>query len=740
MKLLTARLFTAMITGLIIFNLSCSRSGKEIYVSLQGNDNNKGSLEEPLASLGKALEMSEKLLQKGHDNDIFIIFREGTYHFAESAVIDHTFSPSGDNKLVITARENEKVVWSAGKKVERWKKAEVYPDALPDKSRGKTWVAEIPECKTGDFKFKLLFKGEGKLKRAISDGFLPTLSYEDRKNVALDEVHFPGEVIKNWEHLDDIELVVRPSRPWTMNILPLESVDEEQNIAYTSILCTYPITTMSWVNANLEESIWVENAIAHLDEPGEWVLHSGPGKLYYWPEGDEPAPGIYYPLTREIIRLQGDEENEKFVRNIEIRDIVFTRGDRDTWDKDDIGLQHDWAMYDESNALVRLDGAENCTVDNCEFVNSGGVGVRLDYHCILNKIVNNHFHHLGGIGVLLAGYGAGTKNVNKQNEIINNRIHNIGEAYWHSPGMFLWQSGENRVAHNLIHDVPYSAMVISGPRPSYFAKTRPYEREISGSMRWDEIHDDIQPYKNPDEMKPYLHARKNLIEYNEIYNVVMKISDGNAIYLSGNGERNMVRNNYTHDIYSTGVHTVIRADDWSFGTVFEKNIVYNFVSGGIRIKNPNLVINNFVIGNQSGTYPWGDKKGHDAYITLQNMANDPLHATVTRNICFHTGVKEDYGNDSILFVKEFPADHPMGPALIKDCTVDTNLYWCPEDPGFCQAYLEGMRALGADASGLAVDPMFEGFEEKGFKLAASSPALKAGIQQIEFDKIGLLEE
>ncbi len=48
------------------------------------------------------------------------------------------------------------------------------------------------------------------------------------------------------------------------------------------------------------------------------------------------------------------------------------------------------------------------------------------------------------------------------------------------------------------------------------------------------------------------------------------------------------------------------------------------------------------------------------------------------------------------------------------------------------------RSQGVDSNSVVADPLFEGFEEKGFKLKSNSPAFDLGIKQIDFDKIGLI--
>ncbi len=49
----------------------------------------------------------------------------------------------------------------------------------------------------------------------------------------------------------------------------------------------------------------------------------------------------------------------------------------------------------------------------------------------------------------------------RHNDIINNHIHHFSEITWHSPGLWAWQSGHNRMAHNELHHSGYSAVLIT---------------------------------------------------------------------------------------------------------------------------------------------------------------------------------------------------------------------------------------------------------------------------------------
>ena len=155
--------------------------------------------------------------------------------------------------------------------------------------------------------------------------------------------------------------------------------------------------------------------------------------------------------------------------------LAFTCGDRYAVSDDYMSIQHDWAMIDQGHGLLRLRGAEDCRIENCRFFNSGGEAIRLDLHCQRIVVTGNELSHLGCSGILLLGYGPGTKDVNCHNEIVNNHLHHLGEIFWHSHGIILHQSSENRVAHNSIHNMPRKAICLCGVRPQFFIPEEAYK-------------------------------------------------------------------------------------------------------------------------------------------------------------------------------------------------------------------------------------------------------------------------
>ncbi len=748
------RLIITLIVAVLFF--SCNENSTTFYVAPDGNDENSGSKSSPFSSLERAKQAVSQLIADGVENeDIQVYFRGGTYFFEQSIIFNGEEFGSGNNTIVFSAYQNEKPVFSAGKIITGWQKSEGSIPNLPEAAQGNIWVTTIPDGNPNKIA-RFMGKDTISLQNAISGHM--TTAEPDEMNVSKDDFMganyddpepysrfmFSENDLRDWENISDIEVMARPHYGWVSNILPLKSIDFEKNVAYTTVPATYYITKLSGSGDDANPNLRVLNAIDHLDEPGEWVINSQENKIYFWPEEGNPGD-VYYPLTKEIIRLEGNEEEGKVIKNIIFRGITFAHGDRDTMEEGDIGIQHDWAFYNKSDALVRFADTENCIIDECRFIASGGGGVRLDKYSMNNKIINNQFKYLGGTPILLSGYGPGKKDVNRNNEIVNNWIHNGGESYLHSPALFVWQSGGNTIAHNLIHNIPYTGIVISGPRPQFFnVKWMGNRRELAGTVRWDEVKDIVNPewqrysaHANDWEvMFPYLFASDNVIEYNEIHHVMEEMDDGNAIYLSGTGWNNIVRRNYVHNNFSPHRQASLRSDDYAKDITFSENIIYRFARGGIVAKYDATITNNFIIDYVPTEMVDGETHHPLAFIFIG--AWGPIKGGIAKNnICYQSVggampfMRFAASSRLLESLEEFPQ--------ITDYDIDENLYYATGVVHSSQEQLNELQGQGVEQNSLIADPLFEGFEDKGFRLKENSPAFKLGINQIEFEKMGLLK-
>ena len=697
----------------------------DFYVATNGNDAWSGALpapnadasDGPLASLGRARDAVRALVQQGRKG-VTVLIRGGTYRLSETVVFSLADAAPEGATIAYAAYPGERPVFSSGRPVTNWRRLEEPPAELPEAARGKVWVADVSALGT----FRTLFDGDRELPRARSKGFRQTNSTPRGTKSDNRTVQFPKGAVGPYTSLADAELRIIPCFFWVMNLLPIESIDPATRTLRTTVPGTYPLGQNSMAD---RPTAWVENVLEALDEPGEWVLDTTRGLLYLWPDGERPSDGIVAPGLTELIRIEGtidyDGPTDTPVEGIVLRGLTLMHGDRLPWHgRTGWGLQHDWELFDKPTALVRLRGAERCAVEDCTFTASGHSAVRLDLHAQHNRIVGNHIHHVGGVGVLLAGYGPGTKDANKHNEVANNLIHHIGRQYWGSAAIFAWQSGENRIAHNHIHHVPYTAILATGR----IHRAPPGPAECSRTIRRHEVPDDFAglPWAR---REPFLHARRNLIAHNDIHDAMETLGDGNCIYVSGAGGGNVVRGNFCHDCVGAYMNAAIRCDDDQHGTLMERNLCTRTGGHGEGFisKGDNDIINNVVadlrpVHRHRGyiVFPYGNLSG-------ATVARNILYSRRKGQILYHEGGSRRGG----------------GPPRLRDTTTDRNLYCCTSDPAWAAKHFEAQRPHGVDVHSLAADPKFIDLDGNDVRFRPGSPAPGLGIEPLDASQAGLEE-
>jgi len=714
---------------LLTLVLSCGPStGRQLFVSPSGSNTSDGSREAPFQTITGARDYIRTLHVSERDQSLEVILSGGTYFIDEPIVFHVNDGGKHEHSVSYRAAENEVPVISSGRKISNWELPGEYPESLPELARGKVWVAEIP----ADIRrFYTLYDGHERLPRARSKGFQSTQIKFQRfasRNVAnpedrhlLREITYPGREIKNWNNPEDIEVFFSPV-PWCLNFSPIDSVNEQAKTAYLKFEANSPpFTTPKPYNP-----AWVENVIDFLDEPGEWVLNMKDRKLYYWPVNGSPGDKIFAPQLHQHILVEGEIDYEgpvdNPVRNLHFEGIHFMHGDRYSWweDHKGWGIQHDWDKFDHGNALLRFRGAENCSVSACRFTASGNSAIRLDLHCQNISIEKNLIDHVGHMGILLAGYGPGTKDVNKQNRIVNNIIDHVGEVVWHGHAIFIWQSGDNYVAHNLIQYCPRKGVGICGVRAPIFKEGPDVDwDEASKTLRWHEIN---RALRNPENVTqeailPYEHARNNLVEKNYLYRLRSKIGDGAALNVSGAGMGNVLRNNFLGEVVGNG----LRTDDWQRGTLFESNII---TDGGIVHKGFNHLKNNILYNTNI------------RFTSYPGQVYYPGSEVFSNVIYFDGNPVPPYKERT---VKEFSTP--------EDCVLKNNVYYHAGDNRYVETFLSERKEQGWETGSESFDPVFKNPlprfrdpEPDDFTLSPDSRVFDKFFLPINSTDIGILDD
>ena len=749
MKFLSVALFTFLLPGSLL-------AQQVIYVSPQGNDQWSGRKADsvpagndgPLATVAAAQVKVRELLKTQQGEVIEVQIRGGLYRLTETLVFGLEDSGTETHPVTYKAYADEKPVFSGGVPLTQWKPCTEDPAGTAAAAAGKLWYAELPADSDG-WQIKSLYDNDGLLKRAISGEFMPPNKEREidfntqgktymKKLMPFDgdpvkpfdrNIYYQNDDLRAWENIQDIEVVLRNHR-WAFNLIPLASIDVPSKTAVMAVDPTY--------QPSHKRAFWVENAIDHLDEPGEWVFNSKRGQVYFWPNKPMDGREIIAPRLQEFIRVEGVEDG-KAAQWIRFEGLRFRHGLRDTFEPGDKGLQHDWEAFDKGNAVVRFRNAEHCTVDHCEFSHSSGTGIRLDQHCQHVTVSSNLLEHLGSNGIVLSGYGPGTKDENKHNVVTDNYIHHIGELYWHACGIFVTQSGHNKITHNTIEDVPYNGIVISGCRPHefYIRKRIPFRRAWVSTIRAAECEPFIEKALKQKKKStiahflPLVHARENDISMNEVSRTLLKLGDGNAVYFSAMGENNRLERNFLHHNYH--VAGTVRLDDNPSYTIIHKNVIMDS-ERGIGIKGPCKLTNNFVI--DVPMFLRGDVRlkfsGVDVRKLIEcshNIFFPPKQTKETRGYYVHgRGIKDLPFHDKLprlessIYFSENP-DAPFVPKAELGTDLMTSKSVTPGED---------------DTKLLYADPMFdmEAMKGKIFRFLPGSPAEKLGIEPIDLSNVG----
>jgi hypothetical protein len=726
------------VLSLFALVLTCLPLSAELiyHVAPDGSDAGDGSINAPFATLEKARDTIRALPAGQRRQNIRVFLRGGIHQLREAFVLNVEDGAPIGLTVSYEGFPGETAILDSGVAITGWTKADTYPEGTPEVAKGNLYVADIPE---GVERFYSLWDEHDLIDRARAgfqtDPKLPMSQDGVRTRwMELDLLRFKEGPFREWHNIDDIEIYKKPTRNWVANFLQLESVDLENKTARTSVEGTYKLSdnptrkrAKDIEKEMVDEGGQLCNVPEGLVRPGTWIADTVKGKVYLWPKcEDQLKQRIVAPTLAEYIRIDGENDewgdNDVPVQGIVISNLTFKHGKRLVLRKDSRGIQHDWEMFDEGNAFVRLRGAENCVVRDCRFLNSAGSGLRLDLYSQNNRIEGNQLDNLGYTGILLCGYGPGTKDVNKNNLITNNEISRVGRLWFHALSIFVFQSGHNVISHNYIHDTMYDAIVVSGVRPRFFGyrfkdfpdfpNAYPDLREIMRIMRWEEIGGKPATFKG---CLDFAHSRGNMIEYNEINNAMGEGGDGNALYLSGT-----ISNTFRYNmVHSTAAGPgIFRNDDEQYESMFYGNILIGVAPGpysGANLKHENAFENNMILN-------WGSDGIGKVTSLDPEHEKDSKGTRVSRNILYHPG-----GNTK--FIGKIDVHYG-----------DNNTFYAAGDPDGSAGWLKRRQAKGHDLNSAAADPMFVDLENFDFTLKADSPALARGFEQIPFERIGLLSK
>ncbi len=671
---------------LLVAGISASAAAAEpvtFYVAPGGNDAWSGRAAEPdaaeddgpFATIGRAQEALRALRSDGVLPGPVTIRIRGTHRLAEPLVITPEDSGAAERPVTFTGYEGERPVLSGGRPITGWQQGE-----------GGVWTVEIPEVKAGEWRFLQLFVDGSRRRPARSPNtgyyriaqLLPGPPDPRAKPIARDKFVFAPGDLQPWSRLGDVRVVLMHS--WETSLHPIQSIDTEENI----VRFTAPMS--EWWSIGYwepDQRYYVENARELLDQPGEWYLDRTTGVLSYLPLPGEDLREVEViaPVLTELVRLDGDADEGRFVDHVSLQGLTLHHAD---WELSPEGNSSTQAAVTVP-AAVMATGARHCLLKDCEIAHVGTYGVWFGRGCKDNRIERNHIHDLGAGGVRIGEDRMAEHDVAEasRNIVTNNYIHDGGHVYAAGVGLWLAQSSHNTISHNEIHSFDYSG--------------------ISLGWTWSEAPN---------------RTHHNTIEYNYVHHVVRGVlSDAGGIYTLGVQPGTVIRNNVFHDIWPymgrPAMAWGIYLDQGSSGMLVENNVVYHTLTGGLMNtgKPGNTVRNNiFALSAWQAVWRW--------------RLQDGPPSVVERNI-FYLTQGELFHDDAGRTDDRTRYDH--------------NLYWRTdgEPLEFYGETFADWQARGLDRNSRVADPKFVDPARFDFRLQPDSPALELGIQPIDTSRVGL---
>ncbi len=645
---------------LLLLLFTAAAQATEFYVAPNGSDTNPGTKGKPFATLERARDIL-RLLKIG-PGGATIWLRGGVYNRTETFALVAGDGGREVRPITYRACEGEEVFISGGREVKGFRPVTdpAILGRIDEASRGKVLQADLKALGITDFG-SLKRRGYGAggtaaLELFFNDQPMELARWPNGEWAKIAGVPdgpqggkfaYERDRPSRWKSTDDIWVHGYWTWDWAETHEKVKSIDLANHV-----VATEPPHGIYGYTAG--KRFYWENILEELDQPGEFYLDRATGILYFWP----PSPIKNARVAVSIL--------ETPLVTIENASHITMRG-----------LTFEHARGDG----IRITGGAHCLIAGCAVRNIGCTGISIQ-GSTESGVQSCDLYNIGETGIVINA-GDRAKLIPGKCFAVNNHIHHFSR--WnrtYRPAVSLGGVG-NRVAHNLMHDAPHTAIIFTG--------------------------------------------NDHIMEFNETHHVCMETSDSGGFYTGRDfsWRGNVIRYNYFHHMGTQDVRSIYIDDCASdmriYGNVLYKAKMGVCIGGGrdCAVEN-NLFIEcdpavavdarglNWAKGTVDGymkeqleAMPYRESPWKERYPELLKLYDDepgaPKYNTLARNISF--GGQWLRVTDAIcseLFT-------------IRDNTVD-------------------------------LDPGFVDFARGDFRLRDDSPAFKQGFKRIPMEEIGLYND
>lgn len=666
-------------------------NGQVIYVSTRGNDKWNGSEKKPVASLVRAQELARAY---GRDTSVEIVFEDGIYYLP--GTVQFTGQDSKDYPATVTlrARHEGKAVISGGQQIRLdWKQeaGNIYVASVPaGMDIDQLYVAGLRQPMA---RFPNAQPGK---QRNVYDTWV--LDHQAQPNSEMDPLQ--PERIALWKNPEGGYVHAMHTALWGDMHWEIKGKNEDGTLQLEG----------GWQN-NRPSGMhplyrFVENIKEELDVPGEWYYDRSESKLYYMPlpEIDLDEAKVEIVRLKHLIEFNGTKENP--VRGIHLQGLTFKHTARTFMENKEQLLRSDWTMY-RGGAIV-FNGAEECSVENCEFDHLGGNTIFVNNYNRYLTVRGCYIHHSGANGIVFVG----------DPDMVRSPLFRYGNQNYETMDMTPGSLGDNYPQDCWVDDC---LITMTGRDEK---QTAPVQISMSQRIRVSHcsIYDVPRAGININEGTFGGHV----IEFCDVFNTVLETGDHGSFNSWGRDRF------WTPDVVTISDQVALHPD-MQYWDILEPNVLrYNRWrcdhgwdvdlddgSSFYRIY-CNLLLNGGL----------KMREGYDRVATNNIILNNSLHPHVwVRN-------SDDVFKHNIVFTAYQPAvmNSALGESDRWGKELDYNLF------ATGQAAMRKFAAHGADAHSVSADPLFVNPGQGDFRVRPESPAFKIGFRNFDMTDFGVKSE
>ncbi|MCE7071018.1 right-handed parallel beta-helix repeat-containing protein [Dyadobacter sp. CY327] len=646
---------------------------QKIYVDVNGSDSNTGDLKSPVASIHKAAEIAREISAKNAKGPIKILIGKGHYPLARPLGITAGVNDFNNVPVIFKGNAAAKPVFIGGYEIKGFVKISE-----------KLWKVHVPQAAAPGTQFEQLYINGKRSQRAKSpnDGFYHPLAVsEDIIKQGTGRV--AEEAVQKIKLAPDIfELLTKTSSEEREGIL-LKFYHFWDNtfkpfINLNPADCTVSIHgkgMQMWNKITEKSFLEIENAMAFLDEPGEWYLNKK-GDLYYFPREGEIINDVkcIAPLTNQFITLKGSTKAR--LKNISFENIEFRTSNYNLPG----GIFDPTQAAYRAGAAIEIDSASNINIKNCRISQTGANAIWFRRACRDSRVSHCYLHDLGA-GAVKIGETETRKDDNdltKNIRVDNNIIRSGGRVLPCAVAVIIFKASENIVTHNEISDFYYTGI----------------------SVGW------VWGYASSP-------SKGNKILYNHIHNLGQEVlSDMGGIYTLGASEETVISNNVIHDIsaHEYGAWGIY-CDQGSSFIEIENNLVYKCGSAGFHqhFGKDNVVRNNIFALNGQGELQLTRVEKHRSLLFTNNIV---------------------YSEKPEIFLSNWSA---------ADIKADSNAYWTANkvQPKFARQNFSEWQAKSKDLHSKLLNPAFVNAMAGNFRITNLSTAKQIKFKPFDYRSAGV---